>query len=169
MEQLFIDGLQAVSASAPATMLRGSFWAYPIVNAVHILGIALLIGGIFPLDLRLMGFLKAYPVKPLAQMCVPIAATGLALAVISGLMLFSVKPVDYVRTDIFLAKVGLIGAAMINIALVRCNASWREIVQSEDSILNRVEPDFMLRIAGAFSLIVWIAVLFAGRFVGYFM
>lgn len=169
MEQIFIDGLQALSASAPAGMLRDSFWVYPIVNATHILGIALLVGGILPLNLRLIGFLKAYSVKPMVRLCVPIAAVGLAIAVISGLMLFSVKPVDYIRTDIFLAKIGLIGAAMINIALVRCNASWQELVYSEDSILNASEPDVNLRVAGAVSLIVWIAVLFLGRFVGYFM
>lgn len=169
MEQILIDGLRALSASAPATMLRDSFWVYPIVNAVHIFGIALLVGGILPLNLRLIGFFRHHAVRPLAKICVPIAAVGLAIAVITGVMLFSVKPVDYVRTDIFLAKMGLIGAACINIALVRLNPSWREIVQAEDSILNTKEPDFGLRIAGALSLIVWIAVLALGRFTGYFM
>ncbi len=169
MEQLFIDGLRALSASAPAAMLRGSFWVYPIVNATHIFGIALVIGGILPLNLRLMGFVRSCAVKPLARLCVPIAAFGLAIAVVTGLMLFSVKPVDYVRTDIFLAKIGLIFAACINIALVRLNASWREIVYAEESILNTKEPDFGLRIAGAVSLIVWITVLILGRFIGYVM
>ena len=169
MEQIFIDGLRALSASAPATMLRDSFWVYPIVNAAHIFGIALVVGGILPLNLRLIGFIRGYAVKPLARLCVPIAAVGLATAVITGLMLFSVKPIDYARTDIFLAKIGLIGAACINIALVRINASWREIVEAEDSILNTTKPDFNLRIAGGVSLIVWIAVLVLGRFTGYFM
>jgi len=169
MEQIIIDGLRALSASTPAAMLRDSFWVYPIVNAAHIFGIALVVGGILPLNLRLIGFIRGYAVKPLAKLCVPIAAVGLGVAVITGLMLFSVKPVDYVRTDIFLAKIGLIIAACINIALVRFNASWREIVQAEDSILNTKEPDFGLRVAGAVSLIVWIAVLVLGRFTGYFM
>ncbi len=169
MEQVFIDGLRALSASAPAAMLRDSFWVYPIVNAAHIFGIALVVGGILPLNLRLIGFIRGYAVKPLARLCVPIAAVGLATAVITGLILFSVKPVDYIRTDIFLAKIGLIGAACLNIALVRFNASWREIVQAKDSILNTKEPDFRLRIAGTVSLIVWITVLVLGRFTGYFM
>lgn len=169
MEQFIIDGLRALSASAPAAMLRQSFWVYPIVNATHILGIAFLIGGILPLNLRLMGFLQRTSMAALARICVPIAATGLGLAIISGLMLFSVKPVDYVYTNIFVVKLALIGAALINIVLVRYNASWREMVQAEDSIMNTSEPDLKLRIAGAVSLVVWIAVLFLGRFVGYFM
>lgn len=169
MEQIFVDGLRALSASAPAAMLRNSFWVYPIINAAHILGIALLVGGILPLNLRLIGFFRYYSIKPLAKLCVPIAAVGLATAAITGLMLFSVKPVDYVRTDIFLLKVAMIGAALINIALVRFNVSWREIVEAEDSIMNPIDPDIGLRIAGAVSLIIWTAVLFLGRFVGYFM
>lgn len=169
MEQFIIDGLRALSASPPAVMLRQSFWVYPIINATHILGIAFLVGGILPLNLRLMGFLQAQSVAALARICVPIAATGLGLAIISGLMLFSVKPVDYVYTDIFVAKLALIGAGLINIVLVRYNASWREMVQAEDSIMNTSEPDLKLRIAGLVSLAVWIAVLFLGRFVGYFM
>lgn len=169
MEQILIDGLRALSASAPATMLRDSFWVYPIVNAAHIFGIALLVGGILPLNLRLTGFFRHHAIRPLAKICVPIAAVGLATAIITGLMLFSVKPVDYIRADIFLAKIGLIGAACINIALVRFNPSWREIVQAPESILNDNEPDLRLRAAGALSLIVWIAVLALGRFIGYFM
>lgn len=169
MEQFIIEGLRALSGSEPAAMLRQSFWVYPIVNATHILGIALLVGGILPLNLRLMGFLQRASVALLAKVCVPIAATGLGLAIISGLMLFSVKSVDYVYTDIFLAKLALIGAALINIVMVRHNASWREMVQAEDSIKNTSEPDAKLWIAGAISLVIWIAVLFLGRFVGYFM
>ncbi len=169
MEQFIIDGLRALSASAPAAILRQSFWVYPIVNATHILGIALLVGGILPLNLRLMGFLQRAQVTVLAKICVPISATGLGLAIISGLMLFSVKPVDYIYTDIFVAKIALIAAALINIVVVRFNASWREMVQAEDSIMNASEPDLKLRIAGAVSLTIWIIVLFLGRFVGYFM
>lgn len=150
-------------------MPRDSFWVYPIINATHIIGIAFLVGGIVPLNLRLIGLLQLVPVATLARICVPIAATGLGLAVISGLMLFSVKPVDYIKTDIFVAKMALIGAALINIVLVRFNPSWREMVQAEDSIMNTSEPDLKLRIAGAVSITVWIAVLFLGRFVGYFM
>ena len=40
---------------ALAQALAGSVWWYPLINAGHILGIALLVGGIIPLDLRLLG------------------------------------------------------------------------------------------------------------------
>ena len=46
---VFVENLAVVSA------LRNSTLAYPLVNAGHILGVALLVGGIVPLDLRLLG------------------------------------------------------------------------------------------------------------------
>ena len=42
-----------------AVLLQQSGTAYLLVNAAHILGLAMLVGGILPLDLRLIGFLNA--------------------------------------------------------------------------------------------------------------
>ena len=49
------DILEMIAASLPAQALKASFWAYPLVNAGHILGLALFIGAIVPLDLRILG------------------------------------------------------------------------------------------------------------------
>ena len=165
---MIIDVLSALAASGFATALRESVWVYPIVNALHILGISLLIGAIIPLDLRLLGvFRHTIAVRPMARTLVPMSIVGLSLAVVTGAMLFTVSPLDYIRTDVFLIKVGAIGAALINIALVRANASWREIAQSDPSIMNRTEPDSRLRIAAGVSILLWLAVLLCGRLVGY--
>lgn len=51
MEALFA----ALEASTWATALSGSLWVYPLINAGHLLGIALLVGAIVPMDLRLLG------------------------------------------------------------------------------------------------------------------
>ena len=48
--------LDAIAALPIASLLRGSGTAYLLVNATHILGLALLIGSILPLDLRLATF-----------------------------------------------------------------------------------------------------------------
>lgn len=164
-----MEYLNAIAQSEPAAMLRASFWVYPLVNAAHILGIALLIGAIIPLDLRLMGIIKKGRVRTLAAVLVPTAATGLAIAALTGAALFIVKPVDYAGSDLFLAKLALIGAGLINVGLVRAVPRWAELVQSEESILNPTEPNRRLRIAGAASIAIWIAVLILGRMIGYFI
>ena len=169
MADTLTEILNAIAASQAAVYLRGSSWAYPAVNALHILGVALLIGAIVPLDLRLVGFIKRGRLKTLAGVLVPVAAAGLALAAVTGALLFMVKPVGYVGSELFVAKIAVIGAGLINIAAVRANPRWSEIVQADDSLLNPTEPDGHLQIAGAVSLVVWLVVLLLGRFVGYFM
>ncbi|MEX0694728.1 MAG: DUF2214 domain-containing protein [Rhodospirillales bacterium] len=164
-----MEYLNAIAQSQPAVMLRASFWVYPLVNAAHILGLALLIGAIIPLDLRLMGIIRKGRIRTLAAVLVPTAATGLAIAALSGALLFIVKPVAYAGSDLFLAKIALIGAGLINVGLVRTVPRWGELVQSGESILNPTEPNRQLRIAGAVSIIIWIAALILGRMIGYFL
>ena len=164
-----MEYLNAIAQSEPAVMLRASFWLYPLVNAAHIFGVALLIGAIVPLDLRLMGVIRKGRILTLAAVLVPTAATGLAIAALSGAMLFIVKPVAYSGSDLFLAKIVLIGAGLINVGLVRAVPRWAELVEAEESILNATEPNRRLRIAGAVSITIWIAALILGRMIGYFL
>lgn len=169
MAEYLTELLNAIAQSPPAVMMRGSFWVYPLVNAGHILGVALLIGAIVPLDLRLVGLFKRGRLKNLAAVLVPVAASGLALAAVTGALLFIVKPAEYVATDLFLFKIAVIGVGLINIAAVRANPRWAEIVQADESLLNPTEPDGHLQAAGAVSLVAWVSVLVLGRLVGYFL
>ena len=74
-EKAFAQGL------APIVALRGSTWTYPLVNAAHIVGLALLLGGITPLDLRLLGLFAHVPLRTMVEITVPVAVAGLLLAV----------------------------------------------------------------------------------------
>ena len=55
------DWLGGLEATALARALRDSVWTYPMINAGHILGVALLVGAIVPLDLRLLGVWRSAP------------------------------------------------------------------------------------------------------------
>ena len=59
--------LDALAGWPGARWLQGSGTAYLIVNALHILGIGLLVGAILPLDLRLAGFFRRVPLVPLVS------------------------------------------------------------------------------------------------------
>ncbi|MCZ8151816.1 MAG: hypothetical protein O9292_05415, partial [Rhodobacteraceae bacterium] len=60
--------LDAIAALPIASLLRGSGTAYLLVNATHILGLALLIGSILPLDLRLAGAFSRTPLPVIAPL-----------------------------------------------------------------------------------------------------
>ena len=99
--------LDALVASAPAQWLRFSRWGYAAVNTTHVFGIALLVGAILPLDLRLIGLWRSVALEPLARVLVPVAATGLLLAVSTGAFLFITRATEYAAIELF-AEAGFV-------------------------------------------------------------
>jgi hypothetical protein len=58
---------------------------------MHVFGMALLVGAILPLDLRLLGCWPGVSRSALIRVLAPVAATGLVIAVAAGILLFSVR------------------------------------------------------------------------------
>ncbi len=145
--------LEAIGAWPGAIWLRQSATAYLFVNAAHVLGIGLLLGAILPLDLRLLGFFRKFPIDVLRAFLTRSAATGLALAMLTGAWLFSVKPAEYLANDAFRWKLGLLAIALANIAL-RAGRSAPPLTAAT-------------RVAAGISLCSWLCVLVAGRWIGF--
>lgn len=158
MEQLF-SALAALQSSAIPTSLRLSYYGYPLVNAAHIVGIALLFGGIVPLDLRLLGFWRSVPADTLARILVPIAITGLILAAATGSLLFSVAAVRYAGLGVFQLKMLLVLAATANALLLTRVAGWHEDGPAH------MRP--RVRFAAGLSIALWLAVIMCGRIIAY--
>ena len=142
----------ALEATALAQFLKGSQWVYPFINAGHLLGIALLIGAVVPLDLTLLGLIKRLNPAAATALLLPFAVAGLLLAAGFGTLLFITQANDYVSNPLFLAKIGLIGLAVLN-------AGLHAQIGYENLRLGRV--------LALISLILWPLVLLLGRLVGY--
>jgi hypothetical protein len=109
----------ALEATGPAQYLRVSRWGYAAVSGAHILGIALLVGAILPLNLRLIGLWPTIPRAQLLRVLVPVAAAGLTIAVPTGILLFSVRAqeyaaIGYLQVKLALVLVGILSAVMIH-------------------------------------------------------
>ena len=101
--------LEAIEQLGPITALRESVLAYPLVNALHIVGIALLFGAIVALDLRLIGWKpEAGPSEAIARLLLPVAIGGLLLAIPAGLLLFATDARAYAASPLFQAKMLLV-------------------------------------------------------------
>ena len=153
--------LAALGASGVAGLLRGSIYVYPLVNAVHILGFALLVGTIAALDVRILGFARAIPLADAARLLLPFTIGGLVLAIVAGLALFIVKPREYWANPVFLVKLGLIVLAVANALSLRLRPAWRRALDG-----GMVTPG--LRVSAVMSLCLWVAVLVAGRLIAFF-
>jgi hypothetical protein len=110
--------LAALEATGPAQYLRASRWGYAAVKGAHILGIALLVGAMLPLNLRLLGLWRSVPQAELIRVLVPAAIAGFALAAITGFLLFSVKAQDYADIGFFRLKLALILLGVLSAAML---------------------------------------------------
>ena len=158
------DWAATLKATALATALRNSVWSYPLVNAAHILGVALLVGSIVPLDLRLLGAWRSAPLAPLWNILTRTAGAGFLLAIIFGVLLFITRATEYIASNLFLAKMAVVIIGTANVMALRMPPpSDRSEITSAHTM-----PPLRLRLAAGVSLTAWLTAMTLGRLVGYF-
>lgn len=151
------ETLRAIQSSAIAEALKYSRWGYATANGLHILGIALLIGSVVPLNLKLLGAWPGRRLEEVARVTVPIAATGLGLAILAGISIFTVRARYYVTVEFLYAKIALVLIGLTSALVFHFAAGWW---------LERAGP-VQRRVHAAISLTCWIAALFCGRYIAY--
>lgn len=129
-------------------------WAYPALEVVHITGIALLLGNLVLLELRVFGRGAALPVAELARLSLGLALAGFGLAALSGLTMFASQPRELLANGAFTLKMLLLFAA-------GCNAAWFHGRGS----LRRLDALARWQMAG--STVIWLGVITCGRWIAY--
>ena len=153
MESLFA----ALEGTALAQALRGSRWVYAGVNAAHIFAIALLVGSVVPLNLRLLGVWRAIPREAVVRVLAPVAASGLILALVTGPLLFSVRAREYGGIGFLQLKLAFIAVGVLStLALCRTHGFLLE-----DAPRARLAGHAIL------SLVCWLGALVCGRLVAF--
>ncbi|HWK66169.1 MAG TPA: DUF6644 family protein [Rhizobiaceae bacterium] len=148
-----IERLPAVAA------LKSSFFAYPIVNALHILAIGALVTAVLLMDFRLLGAFVSLPSAPFSQLLRRVALMAFTLALATGVTMFAVRAREYAGSPVFLLKLTLIAVAIANFLLfIRLQAGRSEAKP----------PTPLMRLSAVCSILLWLGVLFAGRFIGFY-
>ena len=129
-------------------------WAYPALEVVHIVGIALLLGNLALLELRVWGFGPELPVRALARLALRLSLLGFAVIGASGLLMFAGQPEELLASRVFVIKMGLV-------ALAGLNALWFHARGSLELL------DRGARIQTVVSLGLWLAVIICGRWIAY--
>lgn len=150
----------ALSHWPGAVALRQFSTLYLFVNAAHILGIGLILGPILALDARMLGWAKTVPLLILGPFLSGTAKLGVVVAVLTGIVLFSVRPGDYADNPAFLSKIGLVLVAVANAVAVDRSRAWRDAIATNEIAAR-------LRVQAAASAGLWIAALVAGRWIGF--
>ncbi|MCW5709783.1 DUF6644 family protein [Shinella sp.] len=155
-----MEALAWLSTTPVAAALKASGTLYLVVNAAHILSIGLVVGAILPLDLRLVGLIRAAPIAAIGPLLSRTAATGVVAALATGLCLFSVRPQEYAANPAFLIKVALVALGMVNALVLHARGAWQTAMAADSA------PP-ALRVQALLSMVIWVGAVLAGRWIAF--
>lgn len=138
----------------PFAWLAEHAWAYPALEVVHIAGIALLVGNLAALELRVWGAAAELPLQALARLSLSLAVAGFGVVALSGLLMFASQPVDLIANRAFVVKIGLVMLAGLNAAAFHARGGLRRL-------------DGFARAQTIVSLGLWLAAMICGRWIAY--
>jgi hypothetical protein len=133
-------------------------WIWPLCETLHFMGLALLMGVVGVLDLRMLGMAKELPLGPL-QRLMPFAILGFAINLITGCLFFAGDPFQYIHNVAFAFKLIFIGLAGVNVILFYVTGLYRRV----DGVAAGHDVPAAAKVAAAASLFFWIGVMYWGR------
>ena len=147
---------ELLTPTAPAALswIATSVWADPALQVLHIAVIALLLGNLVALELRVWGAAGEQPVAALARLSLGLALAGFGLAAASGLLMFASQPLELIANRSFVLKLGLLALAGVNAALFHARGGLQRL-------------DALARMQTLVSLGLWIGAIIAGRWIAY--
>lgn len=141
-----------------AVLMRGSEWLYPAANVLHLLAVALLVGTIVALDLRVLGLARRLPLAALDAYLTRFAQVAIPLILVTGFCLFAADASHLVGSAALWVKLGLLALGLANALLFR--RLWR-------GRLGDAAAPAGARAQAALSLTIWPSAAVAGRLIAY--
>lgn len=145
--------------SALARVILETSWAFPAMETLHFLGLTLLIGSIYVVDLRLLGFGRRISLEAAMQF-IPIAGIGFAINVVTGIGFLLTDPVYYYSNLSFRLK-------MLLVLFAGLNALWFKHAVHVDPGESDWEPRATAKASAALSILLWTGVIVLGRLIPY--
>jgi uncharacterized membrane protein YgdD (TMEM256/DUF423 family) len=153
-----------LSTTAPSVFIQEhNTWAIPAIQSIHIVGIALVMGSVLMIDLRILGW--AWVDQTLRQTVSrfgPWLTGSLWLLLATGILMVIGEPVRELVTLSFwlkmsLVAVGALGAAIFQRMLGRHEQHW------EDTLVHRRS----VKAVAIFTFLIWVCIIVLGRLIAY--
>jgi hypothetical protein len=152
-----------IQSTGFATAIRESNWLFATIECVHVFAIAVVVGTVVMVDLRLLGFgWRDRAVTELTTSVLPVTWCAFVVAVLSGGCMFTSHALKYYNSIPFRIKMACLLLAGFNMMLFHQGA-----YRSVNSWDRALPPIRSARIAGALSILLWIAVVASGRMIGF--
>jgi hypothetical protein len=135
-----------------------SVWAQPTVLTLHTMGMGVLVGASWMLDLRLLGISPNIPLSAYRWVFRAVAVS-LTVNVVTGVLLFAQRATSLGTAIPFLIKMGLV------IASVATLVPLRSLVFDDDP--EQREVTGRARLLAIASILAWTGAITAGRLLAY--
>ena len=152
-----------LAATPSSTALRESHYLYLTVLATHVLTLTVFLGTAIIVDLRLLGLvMPRVPVSQILSRMLPWTTGGFVVMAASGSLMFYASPADKYVNLFFRTKM-----AMLVLAGLAVWMFYRTVYRSIDVWDHDTAPPGPARLAGGLTLLLWVAILAAGRMIPY--
>jgi hypothetical protein len=159
----FSAWLKSLEDTGLASHIRHSLYLFPFLESIHVMALAVVFGTVTIVDLRLLGLASTNrPFQRVADELLKWTWAGFALSVLTGGIMFTTNARVYASNTPFRIKLVLLALAGLNMLVFHLTAG-RTAAQWE----NRRSAPASGKIAAALSLLLWIAIIFAGRVIGF--
>ena len=137
---------------------------FPMIESVHVLGIALMAGTLITVDLRVLGATFPHePVRRIAETLLPYTWAGFVLMVATGLPLFAAESVKLINNPAFRIKLMLLALAGINALLFHLT-----VYRNVDAWGRSGTSPPTARLLAGISALLWLSVIVSGRLIAVF-
>lgn len=155
--------LEWLQATGVAIQIRDGLYTFPVLESIHVVGLALVFGTIAILDLRLLGVASTdRPVSRVIADLLKWTWAAFAITALTGALMFSTNAVVYFHNTWFRAKMILLVLAAVNMLAFELTAR-RSITQWDASPATPRSA----KIVATVSLVIWVGVIVAGRVIGF--
>jgi len=141
-------------------LMTKSDWFWGFLMGLHFMGLALIVGTVGVLDLRIMGLLKQFTVAPL-QRFIPWALLGLGVNIVTGLLAFIGQSVSYIYSEVFWLK-------MLALVLLGLNGAifyLSDVSTTIEDLGPGQDAPLVAKVIAGTSLLLCFALIFFGRYI----
>lgn len=150
--------LSWIEQTGLAEWVRLSAAGYPLMIASHAIGMAVVVGLVVAIDLRMLGAFGGIPYRALHRFF-SIAWLGFGLNFLSGAALFSAQATSYVTNTVFWTKMALIFVGAITVAYMQ------NLIGRDTKIWNGAPAG--VRAVALASIVFWVGAIITGRLIAY--
>ena len=144
--------------TGPGVVVRESIWLFPVLEAVHLLGLCLLGGTVLLVDLRMLGLtMRNQSVGELAEQMRPWLFGAIAVLLITGTLLFLSEAVKCYYNQSFWVKMITLPLALI----------FTYAIRERVALAGVLEANSRTRLVAVVSMSLWFTVAAAGRWIGF--